>query len=212
MGEESTSVHIPGGWEYHGGKLGLGWHQLKLMFRSPIDHGIIFVCLYHIFEMYISIDTERVGYYAWQDLVFIGILQHKSSSFLLMRRRISGNACISMIELCGVQPVLQETCFFFFFHPTIVAFPAQKVTTKLSGCKVGAQTVGDLSQPLLLVNRGRPNNYLFASFPERRQASCFKLLLKRGKYRDQYIYLAFLEVVTKTSEKPTLVFKLTLNR
>ena len=120
--------------------------------------------------------------------------------------------CISMIELCGVQPVLQETCFFFFFHPTIVAFPAQKVTTKLIGCKVGAQTVGDLSQPLLLVNRGRPHNCLFASFPERRQASCFKLLLKRGKYRDQYIYLAFLEVVTKTSEKPTLVFKLTLNR
>ena len=122
--------------------------------------------------------------------------------------------CISMIELCGVQPVLQEKgeayFFFFCFHPTIVAFPAQKVTTKLIGCKVGAQT--DLSQPLLLVNRGRPHNCLFASFPERRQASCFKLLLKRGKYRDQYIYLAFLEVVTKTSEKPTLVFKLTLNR
>ena len=111
----------------------------------------------------------------------VGILQHKSSSIVRMRRRISGNACISMIELYGAQPVLQEkgaTCFFFFFHPTIVAFPAQKVTTKLIGCKVGAQTVGDLSQPLLLVNRGRLHNCLFASFPERRQASCFKLLLK----------------------------------
>ena len=74
MGEESTSVHIPGGWEYRGRKLGLGWHQLKLMFRSPIDHGIIFVYLYHIFEMYISLDTGKVGYYAWQDLVFIGRL------------------------------------------------------------------------------------------------------------------------------------------
>ena len=35
----------------------------------------------------------------------VGILQHKSSSFVLMRRRISGNACISMIEL-----YLSPTC------------------------------------------------------------------------------------------------------